>query len=557
MKSFKRFFLLFTLLFATSSFSQTRTVGVIKKTSLATEGYTLFESLFSPAGFYKTFLIDNCGDTVHSWTHQRKVGLVVYLLENGNLLRAAHEPNPKFTAGGTGGVVQLIDWEGNLIWEYKVSSPTIQSHHDVQPMPNGNVLVLAWAKKDYATCIQNGRHPGLLPDSIIWTEKLMEIQPIGADSGAVVWEWDAFDHLVQEYDSTKLNYGEVSDHPELLNLNYTGWSASGKDWLHANSIRYNPQLDEIAMSFRTMHEIYIIDHSTTTAQAAGHTGGNRGKGGDFLYRWGNPEVYQRGVAPADQRLWAQHDCHWIEPGKPDAGKLLIFNNGSTRDTINYSSVDMINPPKDSAGNYIIAAGMPFGPTNPEWSYTAPVKQTFYAGFISGSQRLASGNTLICDGTQGRLFEIAPNDSIVWEYINPVCSDSVLRQFQTVPVYPFDGTSNWVFRAYRYAPDYPAFVGKTLTAGMPVERNPVDFCSSTGISQLNKTLFEVYPTAANSVLNIRTSASTEIAITDLTGKLLKKQEISEGTTVLSIDDLQSGLYLISAPGIKAVKFIKHE
>jgi hypothetical protein len=63
-----------------------------------------------------------------------------------------------------------------------------------------------------------------------------------------------------------------------------------------NSIDYNPDLDQIALSVKGNSEAWIIDHGTTTAQAAGHTGGRRGQGGDLLYRWGNPLTYRAGTA---------------------------------------------------------------------------------------------------------------------------------------------------------------------------------------------------------------------------------------------------------------------
>lgn len=59
-----------------------------------------------------------------------------------------------------------------------------------------------------------------------------------------------------------------------------------------NGIDYNPVLDQIALSTHNLNEWYIIDHSTTTAEAATSSGGNSGKGGDLLYRWGNPAAYQ-------------------------------------------------------------------------------------------------------------------------------------------------------------------------------------------------------------------------------------------------------------------------
>jgi hypothetical protein len=80
-----------------------------------------------------------------------------------------------------------------------------------------------------------------------------------------------------------------------------------------NSVSYNAKLDQILISVRSFNEFWIIDHSVTTKEAAGHTGGRSGKGGDLLYRWGNPSAYRAGKT-SDQKLFAQHDAHWIPEG---------------------------------------------------------------------------------------------------------------------------------------------------------------------------------------------------------------------------------------------------
>ena len=116
----------------------------------------------------------------------------------------------------------------------------------------------------------------------------------------------------------------------LKGLGYVGGTRSiSEDWNHTNSVAYNAALDQIMLSVHSFHEIWVIDHSTTTAEAAGSTGGKRGKGGDLLYRWGNPVVYHAGKV-SDQQLFGQHHAHWIPPGRPGAGNLLVFNNGSRR-----------------------------------------------------------------------------------------------------------------------------------------------------------------------------------------------------------------------------------
>ena len=117
-------------------------------------------------------------------------------------------------------------------------------------------------------------------------------------------------YAIRSYYASKPNYGVVASHPELLDLNYPPVVLGDGDWNHVNGIDYDPVHDWIVLSARSQDEIYVIDHSTTTAEAAGHTGGARGKGGDILYRWGNPEAYQAGTA-ANQQLFGQHDPRFV------------------------------------------------------------------------------------------------------------------------------------------------------------------------------------------------------------------------------------------------------
>ena len=147
------------------------------------------------------------------------------------------------------------------------------------------------------------------------------------------------------------------------------------------------------LSVRNNSELFVIDHQLTAAQAAGHSAGRYGKGGDILYRWGNPAQYNRGTG-ANQQLFQQHHAHWIAANLPGAGHILIFNDGIGR---GYSTVNEIVPPVDSAGNYNITAGAAFGPSTPIWTYVASPATNFYSAEISGAERLPNGNTLITEG----------------------------------------------------------------------------------------------------------------------------------------------------------------
>ncbi len=369
-------------------------------------------SLFTPLGSTNTYLIDAAGLTIHTWESTYRPGNSVYLQVDGSIIRTG-STGSSFDTGGKGGVVQEIAVDGGVLWEFDYSTSTYRQHHDIEILPSGNILMIAWELKTEVEAIAAGRDPSLLNDDELWPDHIIEVNP---DTDEIVWEWHVWDHLVQDYDPSVANYGVVGDHPELVDINFQGSGSpdGGADWLHTNSIDYNAALDQIALSVRGFGEIWIIDHSTTTAEAAGHSGGNRGKGGDLLYRWGNPQAYDAGTS-ADQQLFVQHDAQWIPDGYPGAGNFLIFNNGTGRSGGNYSSVDEIVPPVDGDGNYSLLAGTAYAPSAPIWSYVAATPTDFYAQNISGAQRLSTGNTLICDGPNGYFFEVSTAGELVWEY----------------------------------------------------------------------------------------------------------------------------------------------
>ncbi len=395
------------------------------------DGYTLFAPEYST----NTYLINNSGEIVHMWDSNYIQGLAVHLLENGNLLRSDFPGvNPTFMAGGVSGRVEIFDWNGTLLWNFEYSNNQHCLHHDIEPLPNGNILMIAWEYKTADEAIAAGRNPDSLPIGELWPDHIIEVEPNGSASGNIVWEWHVWDHLIQDFDPTKENYGVVADHPELIDIDFGKIRA---DWNHVNSIDYNEEFDQILLSAHNQNEIWVIDHSTTTEEAAGHTGGNSDKGGDFLYRWGNPQTYRAGSI-GDQKFFGQHDATWIESGYPGEGNILVFNNGQGRPDGRYSSVDEIVPPIDSNGNYSLTPGSAYGPEEQTWIYTAENPPDFYAGHISGAQRLPNGNTLICDGPHGIFFEVTHEKKIVWKYTN---------------MFP-NLIDNHVFTIHRYAPDYP-------------------------------------------------------------------------------------------------------
>lgn len=466
--------------------------GLIKRTDAAAPGYTLF----APFSDTTTYLIDLDGKVVHTWASRYHPGLLAYPLPDGRLLRgiSVDAKVPFKNNGGDSGGVQLFSWEGELLWEYHIATEHGLQHHDLEPLPNGNVLVIVREVKTREQVRDAGRFPDAIGDDGMWPCAVLEIEPLPPIGARIVWEWHAWDHLIQDLDAEKADYGVVADHPERININAdlpraeepadaelspeerakmkaVGYLAAddatddaekkrrtNPDWLHVNAVDYDAELDQIALSTPKMNEIWIIDHGTTTAEARGRTGGKRGKGGDLLYRWGNPQTWQRG-RKADRQLFFQHDVQWVPAGHPGAGHLTIFNNGRQRPTGDYSTVVEIALPRLPDGSYALAPDAPYEPKAPFWCYDPPEAERFFCSFISGAHRLRNGNTLICDGPEGRLFEVTPDGTVAWDY--------------KVPFGSADGEdgprmTHSLFRGTRIPPDHPALRGRELA---PLEPQP--------------------------------------------------------------------------------------
>ena len=534
------FSLSIVFVFSSNLLCQTQTLGVfINDSTQVFDGYTLF----APKHATMTYLIDNKGRKIHEWSHSTyPPGQSVYLLPNGHLLRSCMTQSQLGTGGGEGGRIEEYTWDDSLVWYMNYSTPNYMQHHDIKKLPNGNIIMLVVEKKTMSEIIAAGFdtskfQPDVAQKGFFLPDEVVEVQPTYPSGGTVVWEWHVWDHLIQHFDATKSNYGTVANHPELIDC-AGDHKALPLFWNHMNSIDYNPTFDQIALSVRGNSEVWIIDHSTNTVQAAGHSGGTRGKGGDLIYRWGNPICYGAGT---NQKYYQQHDVEWIKPGYPGEGHLSCFNNGVS---LNYSSIDEITTPVDVNGNYALVSGSAYGPSNFTWTYTASPASSMYAGDISGAERLPNGNTIICVGPKGLLLEVTYSGNLVWKYINPSITTGPLAQGDTIPhdaTHP-EETLNSIFRVYKYPKTYAAFTGKTLTPGNVLELN------TSAIKNINfqdiKTC--VYPNPFNNTTTIEIilnqSSKIELSIYDIQGRLVKELipsiELNAGTHQLVWDGNQN-------------------
>lgn len=461
--------------------------GVIVNSENAAPGYVLFNVSNSAS----SYLMNREGEVVHEWKGNFQ-SILSYLTDSGSVVRNAMDPDfPVYYGGGNTGRIQEFNWEGDMIWDFEIASEEHLSHHDIELLPNGNVLAIAWEAKSEEEVLAAGRDPEFIPKDGLWPDKIIEIKPTKPRGGTIVWEWHMWDHMIQDGDQSLPNYGVPSVHPELLYVNAAAekpesmhpdtliakrrlgsvhrnatTDTEGCDVYHLNAIDYNAELDQIALSSYSLGEIFIIDHSTTTEEAASHKGGRWGKGGDYLYRWGNPENYQRGDS-TNRRLFEQHDVRWVEKGKSGEGNLTIYNNDipGRSDSMNYSAIYEITPPVDAQGNYIIPEEVALGPENLSWSYVAPDTVSFYGSYISGAHRMKNGNTFINCGPAGRFFEVTQEGDIVWEYWNPYRGE--IREPNGDLKRPGDNPYSQ-FRSTFIPANHPALVGKEL---IPLDPQP--------------------------------------------------------------------------------------
>ena len=520
---------LIVCLFAVGFLAAQQTVGLFQNSPEAYNGYTLFSN------DQMTYLMDNCGDVVHTWQSAYPPGNSLYLLENGNLLRTARISGA-FSGGGIGGRIELFSWEGDLLWAYDHASFAYHHHHDIEPLPNGNFLLVAWERMTSEEAIANGRNTGTVTEDGVWPEQIVEIEMVGNSEANWVWEWHLRDHLVQNFDNTKENFGVVADHPELVNFNYPPGDDNA-DWNHVNAISYNATLDQIAISAHRFDEIWIIDHSTTSEEAAGHSGGNAGRGGDLLYRWGNPIAYDRGTL-TNQVLFNQHDVRWLPEEHPFAGQLMVYNNQKFG---NQSAIDIWVPPLNSDNTYNLENGAAYGPSNLSWTYT---NSDLFSPRISGAQPLLNNNILICEGNSGEFTEVTLAGEIVWRYINPVSRvNGVTSQGSEV-------AGNDTFRATRYGTDYGAFTGRELTPSGPIELNPLvsdcEIFMTTSVVEENIPVgIRIVNTLVNENLWIENLDNNilEVEVYDLLGNLVVKKSSNDLEIVMEMAGLNKGVYFV--------------
>ena len=481
------------------------------------EGFALYNS----QGSNTTYLIDENLNIAHTWNLSSECNYTVQLKNNGNLVRGTKYNGNQLNGAADAGRVQELDPLGNIVWDYIYSNSEHLSHHDLT-LVGDNVLLTAWEVKTVAEVNAEGYNN---TDSDKWPTHFIELAPNGDGGADIVWEWHIWDHLCQDTDANLPNYTEsISNHPELIDINMIqemggpGPGPSGGDWFHVNGVDYNEDLDQIAFSSRFASEIYIIDHSTTTEEAASHEGGNSGMGGDILYRWGNPSNY--GMSAAQTIPNAVHDVRWItDDGRPNGGYLQIFNNSGISN--NQSAIDGIETPFDATtGTYTLNPGAAYGPS----TYTTRYACAYSASGQSSSDRMSNGNVYVNassgQGGAGVMYEVNTDGEIVWG--------------------PYNAQTQ---KGFRYECDHPGIIA--LESFM---NSLTSSCFTSSVSELDVS-FLIYPNPTNGIVTIDLGTPnqqyTSFTVTNITGQTIHSELINNRTRIqFDLEGYSEGMYFIN-------------
>lgn len=506
-----------------------RRLGLLQKDKEVQDGYVLM----SPMNYTQTYLFDKCGLKINEWSSKYRTATTAHIDENGNMWRAGQVNSSFFFAGGKTGIIEKFDWAGNLVWKFEYANEKYCLHHDFKLLRNGNIVVIAWERIKNEDARPKGKKEVDLTDSL-WSEKIMEVKPIGTDNYEIVWEWRAWEHLIQDYDKNAENYGDVQANPQLLDVNYVGKNVSKNDWLHINSVDYNEELDQIIVSVLNFDEIWIIDHSTTKEEVKGHTGGKFGKGGDILYRWGNPNAYRKGDE-TDKKFYGQHDARWVKLNNEPY--FSIFNNGQRRPLGNYSTVELIKLPIE--GNSYKNENGVYLPKSQEWVYKDPVQPVrFYATNLSGAILVGDSNFIVTNGPFGQILEITKSGRTIWKYNNPVGSNGPAEQGKVA-------AGPLLFKVSYYQPGYKGFQNRNMASKEPIELNPDAICGVKGIDEDKENKQDIRISVYKNTVEIKdlNNRIEQINMYDLLGKNIYKENRVKENEIVKIENLKSGGYIL--------------
>jgi hypothetical protein len=469
-------------------------------------------SLIAPQNSTTAKLLTLSNTVYKTWTLTGTTGYSCFLTPDRCLIRIVGG------GGGTAGSkIEKVNWDGQVVWSY-----TIAAHHDICYMPNGHVLVTVNTTATSAELAQYG-FTGIT--SSLKYDKIVEVDGV---NGQIVWEWRFIDHTVQNTNSSLSNFGDPSSTPNKFNIAVPG-SQGYSDWQHLNGIDYNPERDQIVLSCKHLKEIFVIDHSTTTAEAKTGSGGLSGKGGDFLYRWGNPSNYGKtgstfGVL--HDAAWGLNEIYQAQRLDPSGDNYHAYANMiSVWSNTNKAGMCIIPPYIDSSYLFSYTEGSAYLPEN----YYKKVAITGNSTNEGGNHMLPNGNMMLFAGVgASTVYEKDSTGATIWSYTQ-ASNCSKVKRYSTAYV---NG-------------DYATIIANIQVGTIDTTQNN----SHEGIANINPTEISfknpVHPAEIMQINNIDETKPFLIQLIDLNGRLIITYN---NHSKIEIPDCEPGMYILKINNI---------
>jgi hypothetical protein len=268
---------------------------------------------------------------------------------------------------------------------------------------------------------------------------IVELDRDGKETG---WRWDAWDKLTDDpKDATRLdiNYHIPEPFAQISNR-------STADYMHVNGVDFDPVNDLLVVTSRAFNEIYLIDYHTK----------------EIVGRWGNPWATKSGTPPSwmsdgDTTLWGPHGGNFVDSSR-GVVNILVFDNGWMRPEDRRSRVFEVQ---------FVQNDTTWEPeANPVWQYQTAAPNALLTDFQGFAQRLPNGNTLITSSGMAHLIEVTPEGKVAWEFVSPVFANGEIKCAFSAD----DGGPLTMFRAYKYALNYPGLKGLDLRSKRPFSRH---------------------------------------------------------------------------------------
>lgn len=382
----------------------------------------------------ETVLLDSDGKEMLVWKSQQTNAGGARLLKDRALLHVVNRPLQRpFQQAIFGGGLEILDADSKVVWSFWNAT----SHHatcgDALQLPNGNILTSIVEWKSREEVIRAGRDPALVDLQGMLVPGLMEVRPSGPTGGIPVWKWSLWDHVYQRSNAALPGFSEEAK-DGCIDINQG--RLKRRNWIKPFELDYNAEEKLVVLTMQN-REAWIIDHTTTTEEAATGKGGKKGKGGRLLAKLAYASSKEHASIPTQSAWWQT------------GGDLAVLRTNST-----FVKVSMKDPGKIQVGEHQTAR-------RKQIPFPAPDGKKIN---VQNARFFSDGSLALTSGFRGQIVRLSENGQILWRYQNPYG----VRRFS---IGSKDG-STACCGGGEINPDAPATIESAPVSRMQINRTPV-------------------------------------------------------------------------------------